>query len=225
MIEPYPRIPHLAPGPGITPDDLVLDVVARERLLGGPVRVEEKLDGANVGLWLDEHGAVQVASRGGPGAMDRAGQLGRLRAWAAQRTDALAALLTGGRTLYAEWLWLRHGIRYDRLPDLMIGLDVRRPDGSFAPVDERDRVLARAGIAGPPLVTEGRVATVEAVDALLGPARYASGAAAEGVVVRSLSGDRLVAKRIRSGFVQRSDAEWAGAREHNAVAPAPTATS
>lgn len=90
---PYPRIPHLVPGRG-TRDDRVLGTAELASLLAREVVVEEKLDGANAAMWL-EVGAVQVALRSGPGSVDRAGQLGPLRAWVGQHHDALASLLTG----------------------------------------------------------------------------------------------------------------------------------
>ena len=149
---PYPRIPHLAPGPGISDDDHLLSNADRERLLADAVRVEEKLDGANVTLWLDVDGRVQVASRGGPGSIDRAGQLGRLRAWAGERASALRDVLIDDRTLYGEWLWLRHGVAYDRLPDLLVALDIAAADGSFRPLPDRDAVLDGTMLIRPPVL-------------------------------------------------------------------------
>lgn len=106
---PYPRTPYLWPTPHATRDDRVLSRDEAGHWLREPVTVEEKLDGANVSLWLDPMTGPQVASRGGPDAMDRAGQLGRLRAWAGERLDAVAELLADGWAAYGEWLWLRHG--------------------------------------------------------------------------------------------------------------------
>lgn len=218
MIPTYPRIPHIAPSPGATRDDLILDDQEREALLGGPVRVEEKLDGANVALWLEE-GATRVASRGGPDAIDRAGQLGRLRGWAAERGDALRELLASERVLYGEWLLLTHSIAYDGLPDYLVGLDVWSPADGFAPVEERDRLLRAAGIATPPLRHEGRLDGLAEVDRLVGSSAFRDGAA-EGVVVRAIDGDGgrpRIAKRLAETFVQRDDASWRGARALNQI--------
>ena len=87
MIEPpkYPRTPYLWRDDGRAEN--VVPPGEREAWFRTPVVVEEKLDGANVSLWLDD-GQLRVASRGGAEAMDRAGQLGRLRAWGAQRHQA-----------------------------------------------------------------------------------------------------------------------------------------
>ena len=137
---PYPRIPHLVGGRG-TEDDLVLAARAVASLLGEPVLVEEKVDGANVVLWT-EGGRVEVALRSGPGAMDRAGQLGPLRAWAAEHDDMLRQVLVDGTALYAEWLLLTHSSSYDRLPSYLVALDLWRPSTGFLTVGERDSACA-----------------------------------------------------------------------------------
>ncbi len=212
----YPRIAHLAPGRG-TRDDLVLDPDDAAALLAQPVLVEEKLDGANVVLWLDD-GRVECALRSGVGAADRAGQLGPLRAWTAERSDALRQLLGDGAALYAEWLLVTHTIAYDRLPAHLVGLDLRRPDGTFAPVDERDDALALAGINVAPQLWRGTARAVEAIEGRLGPSAWGP-EPAEGVVARSITGTKpRVAKLLRPGFHRLGDDGWSTGRPRNRLA-------
>lgn len=59
---PYPRIPHLVRGRG-TSDDVVLPGAEVAALLGRPVLVEEKLDGANVDRRLRAAGEGPEPSR------------------------------------------------------------------------------------------------------------------------------------------------------------------
>ncbi len=183
----YPRIPYLVAPRELSSSDRVVPAADVKSWFMTPVHVEEKLDGANVSLWLDEQ-QVRVASRGGVGAMDRARQLGRLRAWAAERSDRLAALLADGWSAYGEWLWLRHGIPYNRLPDFLVLLDLWHPDAGMAPVDERDARLKAAGLATPPVRYSRVLRDLPAMLALLGPSAYAD-TRAEGLVVRRLADD------------------------------------
>ncbi len=212
---PYPRIPHLPPAPAATRNDLILDEGATRHLLSQEVVVEEKLDGANVTLWMDD-GTLEVATRGGPGAQDRAGQLGPLRAWAAARIEPLGHLLAGNRVLYAEWMWLTHSIVYDALPDHLIGFDLYS-SGGFAPVTERDAVLKGAAVAGPPRIFQGRLGSRERIDELLEQSRFGRGAA-EGLIVRPITpeGSRL-AKVVHASFSIRGDSAWSKSRERNAL--------
>jgi len=181
-----------------------------------PIVVEEKVDGANVSLWLDPvTRRIEVASRGGAGARDRAGQLGRLRAWAASREEALTSLLDNGWVLYGEWLWLQHGVHYDRLTDWLVALDLWHPERGFAPLDERDRRCRAAGLAVPPRLFEGVAGAKSRLRSLLAASALSSGRPAEGLVLRRADGRRC--KLVAAEHVRRSDAEWAQVRRHNAL--------
>lgn len=197
----YPRTQYLLDNP--TP------------FLGAHLRAEEKLDGANVALWLST-GSVRVMSRGGTDAIDRAGQLGRLRAWASERDEALRELGKDGRVVYGEWLWVRHGLTYDRLPDWLVVLDLWTAGTGFALTPERDARTRAAGLTRPPVVGADVVLTaVEEADDLIGPSRWGPDMA-EGVVLRRADGRRC--KVVRADFTQRSEVEWAGPALHNILA-------
>ncbi len=201
---PYPRTPHLWPDTA-HPRRLVVPPEEVADWLRSPVVVEEKLDGANVSLWWAE-GAVRVAPRGGPDAMDRAGQLGRLRAWAADRSDRLEPLLADGWVLYGEWLWMRHGVAYDALPDWLIALDLWHPANGFRDVSERDARCAAAGLSLPPRLFTGVLVNRKSVGRLMERSVWAPGSPPEGVIIRGGRGERC--KVVRDGFVRRDDASW-----------------
>ncbi len=213
---PYPRIPHLVGGRG-TKDDLVLAPERLASLLGQPVLVEEKIDGANVVLWI-EGGTIEVALRAGPGAMDRAGQLGPLRAWTATSDDMLRQVLVDGAALYAEWLLLTHSSAYDRLPSYIVVLDLWRPESGFLPVGERDSACASAGLITPPPVWTGVPGSIASVEKLLGPSAWGP-AVAEGLVIRSLADPGLRAKLVPAGFRRLDDDEWRRGRPRNRLVP------
>lgn len=204
------------PGRG-TRDDRVLGTEEVAAFLARPVVVEEKLDGANVVLCVED-GRVECALRAGPGAADRAGQLGPLRAWVGERSDDLGSLLEGGLALYADWLYLTHTVAYERLPSYLIALDVRRPDGSFLTAAERTATCAEAQLCVPAELWRGVPGDVETVAGLLGPSRYGD-APAEGVVVRAVDGSEpRIAKLVRPGFDRLTDEAWAGGRPRNRLA-------
>lgn len=217
---PYPRVPHIAPAPGAAVGDRVLVPDTLSALLRVEVEVEEKVDGANVMLWLGVSGTIDVASRSGPGAVDRAGQLGPLRAWAAAHADRLRKLLGGGRVLYGEWLWFTHTIGYDALPDLLVGLDLLDPDGMWVGLPERDAELDRTGLTRPPALFRGVLGDLDTLVGLSGPSRFGSGAA-EGLIVRPVAPTPdlpRVAKLVSSGFKQVDDLDWSRGRPRNDVA-------
>jgi hypothetical protein len=212
---PYLRIPHLVAGRG-TKDDRMLGAAEVESLLAKPVLVEEKLDGANVIVWLDD-GSVECALRSGPRRRDRAGQLGPLRAWLAKRSDELRLLLAQ-HALYAEWLLLTHAVHYDRLPAYFVGLDLWSEQSGFATPLERNERLAEAGLTVPPEVHRGVLSWVDDVERLLGRSRIGS-EPMEGVVLRTLDGSEpRIAKLLRPGFAPAPDEAWRRPRPRNLLA-------
>jgi hypothetical protein len=213
---PYPRIAHLVKGRG-TRDDRVLESAQLSDLLAKKVMVEEKLDGANVVLWVTHH-RVECSLRSGPGAMDRAGQLGRLRAWIAERTDALRGLLAAGDALYAEWLYLTHAVRYTSLPDYLVALDLWRADGSFLTPDERTEACGTVGLQVPPELWRGVAGGMTTIEALLGQSRWAA-EPAEGLIIRTVDGSEpRIAKLLRPGFHPLKDGDWKKTRPRNILA-------
>ena len=214
MNEPpsYPRIPHLVAGRG-TRDDSVLGLNEADALLTRPVLVEEKLDGANVVVWLHD-GQVECALRSGADAQDRGRQLGPLRAWLAERADRFRVLLDE-QALYAEWLLVAHGVRYDALPAYLVGLDLWSPRSGFAAPDARSEMLNRAGLVAPPDLHRGTLDGIDRIEGLLGASRAGS-ELMEGVVVRSLDGrEPRIAKLLRAGFSPAPDAAWRRGRPRN----------
>lgn len=214
---PYPRVGHLVTGRA-SRDDVMLAAAAVQSLVGGEVLVEEKLDGANVTLWLED-GQVACGLRSGPGAMDRGGQLGPLRAWAAQHDEPLRRALGEYEAVYAEWLLLSHSVGYDRLPSYLVVLDLWRPNG-FATPDERNRVCAAAGLPTPPEVWRGVPGSVAEIDKRLGLSSLGP-EPMEGLVVRTVDGrPPRLAKLLRSSFDQLDDAAWRRGRPRNRLSDA-----
>jgi RNA ligase len=212
----YPRIPHLTAGRG-TKDDRVLESAKMRSMLSKPVLVEEKLDGANVALWAADH-RVECSLRSGPSGIDRARQLGPLRAWVAQRTGALYDLLADGSILYAEWLYLTHTVHYTLLPNYLIALDVRQPNGSFLLPDERTQVCGEAHLSVPPELWRGVLENAKAIESMIGSSCWANDTA-EGVIVRTLDGSEpRIAKLLRPNFTRVDNASWKRARPRNRLA-------
>lgn len=207
---PFPRIGRLVQAPTCTSNDRVVDASLRGRLLSEPVVVEEKLDGANVSIWLDAYGWPDAALRSGRTRADRGGHLRRIRPWLDHHAARVQELLHDGETLYAEWLLRTHTVRYAALPSHLIALDIGLADGSFATPAERDERCARAGVSLPPVVFRGILGTTERLAALHSQSAFGP-QPAEGLVVRLVNStdplDR--AKWIAPGFQQRTDESWA----------------
>ena len=198
---PYPRTPYLWTPDAGAAGDRVVEPRERPDWLKRPVVVEEKLDGANVSVWW-ENERPRVASRGGPDAMDRAGQLGPLRGWAGASHDQLASLLANDWVLYGEWLWLTPTVHYNRLPDHLVVLDLWHPESGLADLTERDERARAYGLVVPPRLFTGVLESMDALLELMGTSRFGT-APMEGVVLRRDDGARC--KVLRRGFVRAGD--------------------
>jgi hypothetical protein len=173
-IHRYPRTQHLE-GSRLQPGDHDLEQVPLESLRGVYCVVEEKLDGANAGLSLDDAGRLRLQSRGhvltgGP----RERHFNLLKQWAAVHETALVERLAGGLTLYGEWLYAKHTIFYDQLPHYFMEFDIRDASGAFWSTARRAKHLEGAPITAVPVVWQGVVEKPQKLPELVAHALYKS---------------------------------------------------
>lgn len=174
-IHRYPRTHHLE-GSRLQPGDHDLEQIPLATLRGAYCVIEEKLDGANSGMSLDDDGRLRLQSRGhelsgGP----RERHFDLLKQWAHTHEEALAKRLDG-ITLYGEWLYAKHTIFYDRLPHYFMEFDIRDASGAFWSTARRRAHLAGAPIVSVPVVFEGVVDRPASLPDLIEPSLYKSAA-------------------------------------------------
>src|SRR5262245_57132279 len=120
----YPRTPHVE-GSRFQPGDDDLECAPFVELQGKYIVIEEKLDGANVGMSFDWSGKLLLQSRGhfldgGP----RERQFALFKTWAATHQRVLRESLADRYVLYGEWLYAKHTIYYDALPHYLFEFDL-----------------------------------------------------------------------------------------------------
>jgi hypothetical protein len=212
----FPRTPHLFIPPGLDiRDDKVLSREECDEMLRHPLVLEEKVDGANLGISIDGQGRLEYQNRNHRFSTGGKGQFEKLGEWAYRRFDLLHEHLSDRYVLFGEWCYARHSVHYDRLPDYFLGFDVYdRIGGFFLDTAERDRFFERVGVTGVRRVADGRF-TREGLMRLLQTERsgYAD-APVEGFVVRRDEGGRLAAraKLVRPGFIQGISTHWSKGR-------------
>lgn len=208
----FPHIPHLAwLGKGSPRDDKVLSPNELSALLAGDVIVEEKLDGANVGLSLAPDGSLRSQNRGQYLAKPHTGQFARLPAWLTQHDTALRVALKPNLILFGEWCAARHSLNYSSLPDWFLLFDVYdRAANRFWSSSRRNALASGTGLATVPQVLHCQT-TVTALKQLVvsAPSSYREGAL-EGVVIRRESPEWCDsrAKLVRPDFTQTIDTHW-----------------
>jgi ATP-dependent DNA ligase, homolog of eukaryotic ligase III len=208
----FPHTPHLVwLGEAIPRDDKVLSPAEVKSLLIGNVVVEEKLDGANLGLSLAADGQLHAQNRGQYLDEPHAGQFSRLPAWLAQHGEALRAALNPNLILFGEWCAARHSLDYSELPDWFLLFDVYdRTVGNFWSTSRRNALAHVAGLPTVPQVFQGKT-TVSALKQLVATtsSHFRTGPL-EGVVIRRESPEwcEARAKLVRPDFTQAIDTHW-----------------
>lgn len=225
ILHRFPRTPHvawLADRP-LRADKLLTDAEVRA-LLEREVVIEEKIDGANLGLSTDA-GELRAQNRGSWLSSESAApQFRSLFAWLAPKRESLLDALRPGLVLFGEWCAAVHSVHYDALPDWFLAFDVLdRSAGRFWSIARRDALLGELGLHPVPPLARGRF-SVDDLVRLMTTSRVGS-SPMEGVYIRAESGQWLTqrAKLVRAEFVEDMGAHWSRKRlRRNHLSPSDT---
>lgn len=206
----FPRTPHLAVPEGADiRDDKAMSGREREAFLRHELVVEEKVDGANLGISFDADGNARAQNRGKYLHFPEGGQWKALEKWLHGRRRQLFAGLDTRYLLFGEWCYARHSIGYDRLPDWFLGFDLYdRRERRFLCCALRNLLFNKMDIARVPLVAKGRFSH-DQLQELLATSEL-SDQPAEGLYLRYEEGDWLEqrAKLVNPDFVQAMGEHW-----------------
>lgn len=208
----FPHTHHLTwLGTDAPRDDKVLDPTEARALLAGSVLLEEKLDGANLGISLADDGQLRAQNRGQYLQEARAGQFSRLPAWLAQHGEAIRTVLHPELLLFGEWCAARHSLDYTALPDWFLLFDVYdRGAGKFWCSVRRNALAEQAGLKLVPQVFYGKTSVKALIEHVQNtPSHYRNGPL-EGLVIRRESADwcEARAKIVRADFTQAIEQHW-----------------
>jgi atypical dual specificity phosphatase len=141
-----------------------------------PLTVEEKIDGANLGVSMADDFSLRFQNRSHFVNATTAAQWSQLDAWASQNSADLYTLLAPftnddgaivRRVLFGEWMYARHSVAYNKLPAYFVAFDIAE-NGELLSVQRRNELLAETAIPVIARVAEPASYTLEQ---LLGIAR------------------------------------------------------
>ena len=216
VLPDFGRTPHLPWRPNGNADDLIVTEEEARVIFAGDVTVEEKIDGACVGIRWSPDGEPIVRNRehilrkgylkDTPAKM----QFRPVWGWVyenRERFEALNDSLGIEASVYGEWLYAAHTLYYDRLPSLFIAHSVLDPDGgTWVPQALAREALIGCGFSVPRLITQ-RVDSVENLFGYMDLDSEFGDCKVEGVYVKV--SDVKVTRRfkmVRPDF--RSDSDW-----------------
>lgn len=177
--------------------------------------LEEKVDGANVGISVDANLQIRIQNRGQFLTFPYDGQFARLHEWLCVRSEELALALADGLILFGEWCGARHSLEYDALPDWYLVFDVYdRREQAFWSMERRDALVRNLGLCSVPRIGFGRFSLADLRSEVLARRSAIRSGNMEGVVAR-IQGDRWTiarAKLVRPEFVQAIGSHWSRRR-------------
>lgn len=156
----YPRTPHIE-GSRLQAGDEGHDHVSLASVAGQHAVIEEKLDGANVGISFTRAGEMLLQSRGhylvGGG---RERQFAPFKQWAQAHEGRLLERLEDRFVLYGEWLYAKHSVSYDQLPHYFCEFDIfDKHEGVFLSTARRHVLLHGSPVLSVPVLYDGAMPT------------------------------------------------------------------
>ena len=214
----FPRTRHVVNtgGSAVSRDDIVMTLAEAEQFFkcGHIVAVEEKVDGANLGISIDAMWQVVCQNRSHFVTAATHSQFRSLDGWIDQQRWGLSQLLAPDREiLFGEWCYARHSIAYSKLPAYFIAFDIfDRNRGAFLSRAERDARLAPYDIPVVPLIAERTFASMDDLLALLSTRSAFCDGEVEGVYLRiddPRTGLNVArGKIVRPDFIQGITEHW-----------------
>jgi len=169
----FPRTPHLFSVGSATDDDEECDDAQARQILAhigrgwspdATVIIEEKIDGANLGISFDTDSTLVFQNRSKVVTHESDSQFAKLKGWSTEHLGELYDLLTESDVpryiVFGEWLASRHSVSYSTLPGWFIAFDVfDTATNAYLSVRDRDQRLAQCA---PSLPVVRTLATVPA---------------------------------------------------------------
>lgn len=152
----YPRTKHLF---GKTDDSRHYGASATAAILASEsLIIEEKLDGANVGVRFETAERCVLQCRGTEITGGDHPQYDLLKSWVGFKQDDLYCALGEQHILFAEWLYARHSISYRALPHFFLEFDIYdRQREAFLDLASRAALLEGTGVQTVPVVHRGPI--------------------------------------------------------------------
>lgn len=172
----YPRTRHIE-GSRLQPGDEDLSQVPFSELKGKHLVIEEKVDGAQVGISFTSDGELLLQSRGHylVGGSANEAQYGIVKAWATTYRSLLWEILGSRYVMYGEGMQKKHTVFYDALPHYFLEFDVLDTETDrFLSTKMRRILFHGTPVVSVPVLFEGTVKSLGEITALVKSSLYKS---------------------------------------------------
>jgi atypical dual specificity phosphatase len=213
----FPRTKHLVNMGSASRDDLLCTKDEQQLFLSNELYVEEKVDGANLGISVmqddGDFGKSKIRVQNRSHYVSFTDQFKLLGKWVAKHENEILDLLKPGiEILYGEWLYAKHSINYTSLPDHFLAFDIyNAKTNTFVSRCELERRLKNTTITQVPLIMKKKFGNLTEISALINLQSQFYNNKVEGVYVRVCDEVKNTtlkrAKIVRSDFIC-GDKHW-----------------
>uniref|UniRef100_A0A6C0ED33 Uncharacterized protein n=1 Tax=viral metagenome TaxID=1070528 RepID=A0A6C0ED33_9ZZZZ len=200
----FPRTKHLINLGSATRDDLLFDKDELHDFLKHELSIEEKVDGANLGLFRNSENKIMAQNRSHFVNSAYHEQFKSLDNWIESKSIELHNIFEKGNyVLYGEWLYMKHSINYDALPDYFLLFDVYdRNIKEFLSRNKIAELIDGSSLKLIPVLYQGKLSLEELKKMVNHKSNFYDGKV-EGIYVKVFDGDivKLRGKVVRSDFL------------------------
>jgi len=220
-IHKFPRTRHLVNLGAASRDDLMVNNKTEYFADGQEIQICEKVDGAQMGLSVDENYKIKAQNRSHYVTSQSASQFKPLDKWIYQHQEALYQILDPDHILFGEWLYAKHSIAYNKLPDYFMAYDLfNKVEGKFYNRDILEEKVKGTNIVLVREIFRGKIKKEQDILAMLKmESAYATEGKLEGVYVKIFEGDYVKerSKIVRTDFLSGNEHWTRGNLEPNTV--------
>jgi len=198
----FPRTKHLINLGGASRDDLIMTDKDVKEMLNNNVIVEEKVDGANMGISIID-GNICVQNRSHYVSSSYHPQFKLLNMWIEIHENELKQIIPQDSILFGEWLYACHSINYQSLPDYFLAYDLFDiKTTSFVSRDVLKNLLKGTTIFQVPVLFNGKITKEELLKLVGAKSKFFDGEN-EGVYIRVCKDGKTThrAKIVRKNFI------------------------
>jgi atypical dual specificity phosphatase len=203
------RTRHLLNLGAATRDDLIMDIREQKDFFNKEIYIEEKIDGANIGFSIKD-GKIVAQNRSHYVNSATQTQFKELDKWIMNHSAELYDILENGKyILFGEWLYAKHSIQYNKLPDYFIAFDLYEiACKKFVARPILEEKLKDTTINQIRLIAKTTITNINDIKQFIGDSIYYDGFA-EGLYVRLCDSKHVLqrGKVVRPNFLT-SETHW-----------------
>lgn len=175
-----------------------------------PIIIEEKVDGANLGISITENYELMFQNRSHYVNSSTSTQWRNLDEWVQNHPGIWQILTSPDMILFGEWCYAKHSIHYTQLKDYFLAFDIYdKREEKFLSRECRDKLLEGSGIESVPLIGKGVFDKDQVLDMLQQSSQFYDGPV-EGLYLRIEENGYEVkrGKVVRPDFIQDMEDHW-----------------